>query len=68
MNINDNLVDYQEVYETYVNYYYNLSVVEQVILIIKLRKIMKLALVYKLELSYLLNDLDNQQHSYFVKK
>ncbi|PQP78158.1 hypothetical protein C6B38_07905 [Spiroplasma sp. ChiS] len=68
MNINDNLVDHQELYETYVNYYYSLSVAEQVILTIKLRRIMKLALVYQLELSRLLNDLDNQQHSYVVKK
>ncbi|WP_342255807.1 hypothetical protein [Spiroplasma endosymbiont of Poecilobothrus nobilitatus] len=68
MNINDNLVDHQELYETYVNYYYSLSVSEQVILTIKLRRIMKLALVYQLELSRLLNDLDNQQHSYVVKK
>ncbi|MFU0251843.1 hypothetical protein [Spiroplasma sp. Moj] len=68
MNINDNLVDHQEVYETYINYYYSLSVAEQVILTIKLRRIMKLTLVYQLELSRLLNDLDNQQHSYVVKK
>ncbi|WP_374696871.1 hypothetical protein [Spiroplasma endosymbiont of Polydrusus formosus] len=68
ININDNLIDHKELYETYVNYYYRLSVAEQVILTIKLRRLMKLSLIYQFELSWLLNNLNNQQHRYVTKK
>ncbi|RUP77175.1 hypothetical protein D6D54_04390 [Spiroplasma poulsonii] len=68
ININDNLIDHQEVYQTYLAFYHHLSVAEQVILTLKLRRIMKLHLIYELELYRLINDLDNKNRNYVVKK
>ncbi|WP_425380656.1 hypothetical protein [Spiroplasma endosymbiont of Stenodema calcarata] len=68
ININDNLIDHQEVYQTYLAFYQQLSVAEQVILTIKLRRIMKLHLIYELELYRLINDLDNNNRNYVIKK
>ncbi|WP_368486557.1 hypothetical protein [Spiroplasma sp. DGKH1] len=64
MNIGDNLIDHQVCYETFINFYQLLSVAEQVILTLKIRKLIKLHLIYELELYRLVNDLDNTNKSY----
>ncbi|AGM25040.1 hypothetical protein [Spiroplasma chrysopicola] len=68
INYYDNLIDHHVAYQTFLQYYQLLSVAEQVIMTLKLKKIIKLHYFYDLELMRITSDLNNDKNSYIIKE